>query len=66
MTDPRKFESRSRTTPFANWPLRGRPAATILGGRRIYLAESQDGRNGPTWIVPISPALRRRLSTSRP
>ena len=32
-----RFRSKSRNTPFDNWTLRGRPVATILGGRRIEL-----------------------------
>jgi len=31
------FLSRSRNTPFDGWKLRGRPVATLLGGRRIEL-----------------------------
>ena len=31
------FRSKSRNTPFDGWKLRGRPAGTILGGRRIVL-----------------------------
>ena len=33
------FRSKSRNTPFDGWKLRGRPAGTILGGRRIVLPE---------------------------
>jgi dihydroorotase len=32
-----RFLSRSRNTPFEGWRLRGRPAATVVGGRRIVL-----------------------------
>ncbi len=31
------FFSRSRNTPFDGWTLRGRPVATLLGGRRVEL-----------------------------
>jgi dihydroorotase len=31
------FRSRSRNTPFDGWTLRGRPVATVVGGRRIEL-----------------------------
>jgi dihydroorotase len=31
------FLSRSRNTPFDGWRLRGRPVATLVGGRRIEL-----------------------------
>ena len=30
--DPARFQSRSRNTPFAGWPVRGRPWKTIVGG----------------------------------
>ncbi len=30
--DPKRFRSRSRNTPFAGWPLRGRALLTIVGG----------------------------------
>jgi dihydroorotase len=33
------FRSKSRNTPFDGWKLRGRPVATIVGGRRIELPE---------------------------
>ena len=33
------FRSRSRNTPFDGWKLRGRPAGTIVDGRRIVLPE---------------------------
>ena len=33
------FRSRSRNTPFDGWKLRGRPAGTIVDGRRIALPE---------------------------
>ena len=33
--DPKSFRSKSRNTPFGGWELRGAPAGTILGGRRI-------------------------------
>jgi dihydroorotase len=32
-----KFLSRSRNTPFEGWQLRGRPVATLVGGRRVEL-----------------------------
>jgi dihydroorotase len=31
--DPKRFESRSRNTPFEGWILKGWPAMTIVGGR---------------------------------
>lgn len=35
--DRRAFRSKSRNTPFDGWTLRGKPIATIVGGRRIEL-----------------------------
>ena len=31
------FRSKSRNTPFDGWSLRGRPVATVLGGRKVEL-----------------------------
>lgn len=31
------FRSKSRNTPFDGWTLRGRPVATVLGGRKVEL-----------------------------
>jgi dihydroorotase len=36
--NPARFQSKGRNTPFAGWKLRGRPVATIVGGRRIDLS----------------------------
>jgi dihydroorotase len=41
--DPAKFKSKSRNTPFAGWQLRGGVAATIVGGRTVYVNESAVG-----------------------
>jgi dihydroorotase len=41
--DPSRFRSKSRNTPFAGWQLRGGVAATMVGGRVVYLNESADG-----------------------
>ena len=35
--DRRRFRSKSRNTPFDGWKLRGAPAGTVLGGRRVEL-----------------------------
>ncbi len=37
--DPARFRSMSRNTPFAGMTFRGRPAATIVGGRVVWEAE---------------------------
>jgi dihydroorotase len=41
--DPARFRSKSRNTPFGGWQLRGGVAATIVGGRVVYVNESADG-----------------------
>jgi len=41
--DPSKFRSKSRNTPFGGWQLRGAVAATIVGGRTVYVNESTHG-----------------------
>lgn len=38
------FKSKGRNTPFEGWSLRGAPAATIVGGRPVYVNESVMGR----------------------
>ncbi len=38
MVSPKRFQSRSRNTPFLGWRLRGRPVATFLAGRRVELS----------------------------
>jgi dihydroorotase len=35
------FRSRSRNTPFDGWTLKGRPVATLLGGRRVELPRAR-------------------------
>jgi len=34
--DPSRFESKGRNTPFGGWILKGRPAATIVGGAVVW------------------------------
>jgi dihydroorotase len=41
--DPATFRSRSRNTPFGGWRLRGGVAATIVGGRTIFVNEAVAG-----------------------
>ena len=35
--DVETFESKSRNSPFQGWRLKGGPAATFLGGRRVVV-----------------------------
>jgi dihydroorotase len=41
--DASKFRSKSRNTPFGGWQLRGGVAATIVGGRTVYVNDSAEG-----------------------
>ncbi len=41
--DPSKFRSKSRNTPFGGWQLRGGVAATIVGGRTVYVNAAAEG-----------------------
>ena len=41
---PRRFRSKSRNTPFDGWTLKGAVAATIVGGRAVYVNEPVLGR----------------------
>ena len=41
--DPSKFRSKARNTPFAGWQFKGGVAATIVGGRTVYVNESAAG-----------------------
>jgi dihydroorotase len=42
--DVGRMRSRSKNTPFGGWTLRGGVAATIVGGRLVYVNESVDLR----------------------
>jgi dihydroorotase len=39
--DPRRFRSKSRNTPFANWSVRGRAELVLVGGDVRFRAEAQ-------------------------
>ena len=41
--DPATFKSKSRNTPFGGWQLRGGVAATIVGGRTVYVNDAATG-----------------------
>ena len=41
--DPAKFKSKSRNTPFGGWHLKGGVAATIVGGRTVYMNDAAEG-----------------------
>jgi dihydroorotase len=43
VVDASKFRSKSRNTPFSGWQLRGSVAATIVGGRTVYVNDSAEG-----------------------
>jgi dihydroorotase len=42
------FRSKGRNTPFEGWSLKGAVAATIVGGRAVYVNEGVLGRKGLT------------------
>jgi dihydroorotase len=37
VVDPGRMRSKSRNTPFGGWELRGAVAATMVGGRLVYV-----------------------------
>ncbi len=39
--DPAAFRSKGRATPFAGWPVQGRAAMTVVGGRCVYDADEK-------------------------
>jgi dihydroorotase len=41
--DASKFRSKSRNTPFGGWQLKGGVAATIVGGRTVYVNDAAEG-----------------------
>ncbi len=43
--DASKFRSKGRNTPFGGWQLRGGVAATIIGGRTVYVNDNASGAN---------------------
>jgi dihydroorotase len=43
VVDASAFRSKSRNTPFGGWQLNGGVAATIVGGRTVYVNEAADG-----------------------
>jgi dihydroorotase len=45
VVDASKFRSKSRNTPFGGWQIRGGVAATIVGGRTVYVNDSAPEAN---------------------
>jgi dihydroorotase len=41
--DPSRFRSKARNTPYAGWQLKGGVAATIVGGRTVYVNAGASG-----------------------
>lgn len=39
--DPATFRSKGRATPFAGWPVQGRAAMTVVGGKIAYDADNE-------------------------
>ena len=44
--DPERFRSLSRNTPFAGWPLQGRPVLTVVDGRVVHDALPAERKGG--------------------
>jgi dihydroorotase len=44
--EPGEFCSKSRNTPFAGWPLRGRAVATYVAGREVHALPDYASRRG--------------------
>ena len=54
--DVARMRSKSKNTPFAGWTLRGGVAATIVGGRFVYM---NDDIQWSAWLAE-APEVRRR------
>ena len=57
--DAARFRSKSRNTPFGGWTLRGGVAATIVGGRAVYVNEdvAEAGRFGAMQVKTAASGL---------
>ena len=47
-----RFRSKARNTPFDGWRLRGAVAATVVGGRVVYINETAPGAAALVWPAP--------------
>ena len=47
-----RFRSKARNTPFDGWRLRGAVAATVVGGRVVYINEAVPGAAALAWPAP--------------
>ena len=47
-----RFRSKARNTPFDGWRLRGAVAATVVGGRVVYINETAPGAAALAWPAP--------------
>ncbi len=47
-----RFRSKARNTPFDGWRLRGAVAATVVGGRVVYINETVCGAAALAWPAP--------------
>ena len=57
--DVARMRSKSKNTPFAGWTLRGGVAATIVGGRFVYM---NDDIQWSAWLAEAPEARRRQPS----
>ncbi len=44
--DPKNFVSKSKNSPFENWPAKGRAIRTIVGGVEVYRLDTEQHANG--------------------
>ncbi|MXW34084.1 MAG: amidohydrolase family protein, partial [Chloroflexi bacterium] len=47
-----RFRSKARNTPFDGWRLRGAVAATVVGGRVVYINETVTEAAALAWPAP--------------
>ena len=52
--------SKSKNTPFDGWTLRGGTAATVVGGRVLYVNADLSGLEALSRLMPANPTPRPR------
>ena len=58
---PSTFRSKARNTPFGGWQLKGGVAATIVGGRTVYVNDAATGAESLSVVVPSTLTPEERL-----
>jgi dihydroorotase len=54
----RSLTSKSKNTPFDGWSLKGATAATVVGGRALYVNADLPGLAALAHAMPASPSPR--------